>query len=165
MTCNDVPTGATLYLDANVIVYAFIGISSDCSRLIQRCKGEDLVGVVCTHTLGEVYHKTMIAEAMKRTGRPAVTVRQLREESDLVRSLTAYSEYVENLILRSNLTIVPLTAGHLLGSRSVRERYGLLTNDSITVQVMREFRISSIATNDSDFEGVEGIRVFKPSDV
>lgn len=47
-------------------------------------------------------------------------------------------------------------------SRELRRRYLLMTNDSLNLYVMKSNQLSDIATNDGDFERVEGIQVRKP---
>ena len=48
-------------------------------------------------------------------------------------------------------------------SRNLRREYSLLTNDSLNLYIMRTNHLSHIATNDTDFERVKGIKVWKPS--
>jgi hypothetical protein len=47
----------------------------------------------------------------------------------------------------------------------LREAYYLLTNDSLNHYIMKVNGIRDIATNDSDFEQVDWITVWKPSGV
>ncbi len=42
------------------------------------------------------------------------------------------------------------------------KKYGLLSNDAIHVATMTQHGITNIATNDPDFERVEGLTVCKP---
>lgn len=53
----------------------------------------------------------------------------------------------------------------LRGAQKERQAASLLTNDSLIVACMRVHGISLLATNDSDFERVAGITVFKPKDL
>jgi len=50
----------------------------------------------------------------------------------------------------------------LHNSRQYRDEYGLMTNDSIIVAVMKREEIQHLATNDADFERVPGIVVRSP---
>ena len=43
-----------------------------------------------------------------------------------------------------------------------QQRYGLMNNDSANLQIMLRNGIFSMATNDSDFERVDAITVYKP---
>jgi predicted nucleic acid-binding protein len=42
---------------------------------------------------------------------------------------------------------------------------GLMTNDSVTVALMRMMGLIDIATADADFDNVSPIRVYQPGDI
>jgi predicted nucleic acid-binding protein len=65
-------------------------------------------------------------------------------------------------IRQMNVTILTITLQDLWDSKGIRDSYGLLTNDSTSVSIMKRFGTTDIATNDSDFERVSGLRVWKP---
>ncbi|MBM3333458.1 type II toxin-antitoxin system VapC family toxin [Candidatus Sumerlaeota bacterium] len=165
MTFDDIPEGAAVLLDSNIFVYAFAEKSPECSTLIQRCKGGKIFGVVSVFTLAEVCHKTMGIEAAALVGRSAVPAKYLKDHPETTTKLTRYASFMEDVILRCNLGIVESSDTDLLRSQAIRNRYGMLTTDSINVQVLLEYGIPAIATNDMDFERIEGIRVFMPGDI
>jgi predicted nucleic acid-binding protein len=76
-------------------------------------------------------------------------------------SLEKYSMVPEKI---QQMNVIPLLIAleDILDSRRIRESCGLLTNDSTSVSIMKRFGIPNIATNDSDFERVAGIEVWKP---
>jgi predicted nucleic acid-binding protein len=45
---------------------------------------------------------------------------------------------------------------------TISQREGLLMNDSLVVVAMREQRISNLASNDADFDRVQGIIRYAP---
>ena len=45
----------------------------------------------------------------------------------------------------------------------MKRRYGLLSNDVLSLQIMEDLKINNLASNDSDFERVNFIRLYKPS--
>ncbi len=45
----------------------------------------------------------------------------------------------------------------------MKKRYGFLSNDVLTLQIMEDLRIDNLASNDSDFERVDFIKLYKPS--
>jgi len=47
-------------------------------------------------------------------------------------------------------------------SRQFRDTYGLMTNDSLIVAVMQRERIQYLATNDADFERIQGLAICRP---
>ena len=50
-------------------------------------------------------------------------------------------------------------------SEAVRVQEGLMTNDSVTVALMRKLGLRDIATYDADLDGVSGIMVYQPEDI
>ena len=55
--------------------------------------------------------------------------------------------------------------GYTSASEGVRKNDGLLTNDSFVVAFMRERGLTKLATANSDFDRVGGIKVYKPTDL
>ena len=49
-------------------------------------------------------------------------------------------------------------------SNEIKKEFGLLTNDAITLAVMRRHRLSKIATNDPDFDRITDLSVWKPTE-
>jgi predicted nucleic acid-binding protein len=50
-------------------------------------------------------------------------------------------------------------------SEAIRIQEGLMTNDSVTVALMRQLDLSAIATADDDFNNVASFRVYQPEDI
>jgi len=42
---------------------------------------------------------------------------------------------------------------------------GLMTNDSVTVALMRKLGLTAIATADADFDNLSALRVYQPGDI
>ncbi len=54
------------------------------------------------------------------------------------------------------------TSREIHTSKRFRDEYGLLTDDSITLAVMRRHNLTDLASNDEDFHRVAGIRLWTP---
>lgn len=61
-----------------------------------------------------------------------------------------------------NIEILPVSASLIARSQQMKTRYGFLSNDALTLQIMSELEVRAIATNDSDFERVDAVTVYKP---
>ncbi len=105
----------------------------------------------------------MAAEAFSKGLITSGSAKRLRENFTLIPKLTDYWRNIERL-LALNLLFVPVNEAILRGAQIERQAAGLLTNDSMIVSCMREYDVSSLATNDADFDRVAGIRVFQPDD-
>ncbi len=82
----------------------------------------------------------------------------------MVRQLRIYGVQATD-IATFGIEILPADLGVSLRAAEFRERFGLLTNDSVIAATMRDAGVTAIATADRDFERVEGIQVYRPSDL
>ncbi len=61
------------------------------------------------------------------------------------------------------LEIVSSDMNVIIRSQEMKRRFGLLSNDSLTLQIMEDMEIMNLASNDADFEMVNFIKLYKPS--
>ncbi len=159
------PEGERVFLDANVFVYHFSGVSAECRRLLEACEQGALRGVTSVIVLAEVRHRLMLLEAVgKRLVTAGNVVRKLRERPDVMRALTACHEQVERIPLMG-VEVLPLDLRQLLGAADLQRRFGLLTNDALLAATALDAEIEHFASADADFERVEGLAVHAPGDL
>ena len=120
--------------------------------------------MVLFETVNEVTHRFMIAEAVAKGVITAGGAKALRGKFQQIPALTEYWRHTERM-LTLNLLFAPVNEIIIRTAQAVRREAGLLTNDSLLVAAMREYGLSYLASNDSDFERVAGITVFKPIDL
>lgn len=139
MIFADLATGDSVFVDANTLIYHFgphPTFGTACRQLLQRIENQDLLGFSSTHTLGEVAHQLMIAEALTLPGWSVSKVkRRLRQQPTALQTLTHFRTAVE-IILQSRLRVLTI-APNLLGTAAIiSQQCGLLTNDALTVALM-----------------------------
>ncbi len=162
-----IPSGADVFIDANIFVYALLRQSEDCRGLLLRCARQDVLGVTTLDTISEATHRLMCAEAMKlgiiarERRNPAVV---LKRTPDAVAALHTYWSQTQ-AILSLNLSLLQITEDHLRAAHSVRASCGLLTRDSLLVAAMQHSGLASLASNDSDFDRVPGLIRYRPTDI
>jgi predicted nucleic acid-binding protein len=165
MSLDDIAAGTTVFLDANIFIYAEQQKSAQAVRLLRRVASGQVQGMVSTITLAEVCHRLMILEAQARKlvsgGNPA---RNLAGKPDRVRQLTDYATKTLALC-NSGLDIKPILATDLVLSVALQQRWGLLTNDSLNLAVCQRLGIHGIATADANFDAISSLRVFHPTDL
>jgi predicted nucleic acid-binding protein len=165
MTFDELRDGEAIFLDANIFVYHFLGLSQQCKELLKRCRDGRLQGTTASFIVAETVHRLMVAEAVEQqlvTSKNAL--KKLRERPEIVQQLRKHAESV--LTIRAmNIESVALTTVAVEASAAVRRQYGLLTNDSILVAIMKELGLTRLVTLDKDFDRVEGLGVYKPTDV
>jgi len=159
------PAGQTVFIDANIFIYHFTGLSQECSSFLERCERGELWGVTAVHILLEVLHRLMMIEAVtKGLVTSGNVARKLREKPNVVKQLADYQTQTE-AISEMGIEVVGLTSDVLKVSYPYRRRDGLLVNDSLTAAVMEAEGILCLATADLDFTRVEGLRVYRPMDL
>jgi len=165
MRLDRVPAGTAIFLDANVFIYHFTGVSAQCTALLARCEAGRLQGSTGIHVLAEVAHRLMAIEAVRRgMVTPGNVAAKLRARPEIVSTLTEYQENLDTL-LAIGIQILSLGPDDLVASAAIRRTTGLLTNDSLTVAVLQRERIGALATSDPDFQRVPSLRTYLPSDL
>jgi predicted nucleic acid-binding protein len=61
------------------------------------------------------------------------------------------------------LPVEAITPELLARGADLSAQHRLLTNDALTLAVMEKLGVTALATNDDDFDAVEGITVYKPT--
>jgi predicted nucleic acid-binding protein len=157
------PRGEEILIDANVLVYAIGQRSGQCRDLLTRCTSGEVSGYTTVEILGDVCHRLMLAEAagLGLIGRPNAA--NLQGKPHVVRRLSAYWSHVEGV--SGKLAVLPLDEHRFRRAHGLRTAHGLMTNDSLVLAAANVFGIGALATNDSDFDAVPWITVYKPSDL
>lgn len=165
MTLADIPSASEIFIDANIFVYHFSGpteLTPTCSAFLRRIEDQDLTGFTSLPVIAEALHRLMIIEATETLQMEARSVvRYLKEHPAEVRKLTSHLVVAEK-IQAVGVQILTTTLDDLLASQGFKTAFGLLTNDAITLAIMKRHRLTHIATNDPDFERVEFLKVWKP---
>lgn len=163
MTFNDIPTGETVFLDANVFIHYFgrdPEFGPPARDLLRRVENSELHAFTTTHILAEVSHRLMAIEAMQTLGWPYSGIAQrLRKHPEAVRSLILFVQCLRE-IHASPILITPLIPANLSDAAAVSLESGLLTNDAIVVAVMRQHQIRALASEDSDFDRISDLERF-----
>jgi predicted nucleic acid-binding protein len=155
-----VKSGDEILIDANVLVYALLGSSPDCVAFIDRCLKSDLHAYTTIDVLADVCHRLMVTEAHMRGLVQRANASSLQGKPSIVRQLSEYWAHLKSL---TAIAILPLDEFRFQRAYSLRLQFGLMTNDSLLLAAAEVFGIDSLATNDSDFDAIPWINIYKPS--
>jgi len=124
-------------------------------------KGE-ITGYVSVIVLNELLHKLIIGEiAQKYDLKPKQVLLRIKQDRTMFEELQAY-EVIDDVIKNYGLKILPVsTKSFKLAIKFIQE-FRLLTNDALHLAVMNQFEIADIASNDSDFDPIRIIKIWKP---
>jgi uncharacterized protein len=165
MKLEDLPGGTPIFVDANFLIYHFSGISQECRAFLQRRESRQVEAFTGVHIVLEVMHRLIMLEALQKGlitgGQPA---RKLKEQPEIIKVLREYNQSVQQ-IPRLNIRVRTITSGVVRASEAIRVQNGLMTNDSITVALMRKLSLTAIATADADFDNISALRVYRPGDI
>jgi predicted nucleic acid-binding protein len=159
MPASDVQSRTVVGLDANIFIYHFAGRSDECSAILKRVEAGELSGITTEGTMLEVAHRLMMLEAVQQGfisgGNPA---RKLRSKPELIGRLRNY--YSDCMAIRSmGVKVLPVPPDQLRISQPLRERFGLLTNDSLLAATLLHHGVTTLITADRDFTRVTSLDV------
>ena len=161
-----IPDGAVCYLDATIFYYHLVDappLSDDCSDLLTRIERARVQGVTSSVAIAEATHKVMLAEVVQRHGvNHRGLIARLKRHPELLEGLTNH-QWVAATVRSLRLPVEAITLEILARGAALSSQQRLLTNDALTLAVMEQLRVTALATNDDDFDAVEGITVYKPT--
>jgi predicted nucleic acid-binding protein len=161
---TNVAAGSRVVVDSNIFVYAANGTSTECAGFLERCAREEVRGVTTFEALAEVTHRLMLEDALLAGIIHRGNSSSLRRRRKSIPNLTQYWPSVEK-IFSMNLTILDLDELRFRRARVMRERHGLLTNDSLILAAADSYGVAALATRDDDFDDVPWLTVYKPGDI
>ncbi|EFK06022.1 PIN domain protein [delta proteobacterium NaphS2] len=165
MKLNEMKRGSEVFVDSNILIYHFTGLSDDCSNFLGRCEMGELNGMTSVNVILEVLHRLMMVEAVhKNLVKPPNIVKKLGRAPQKIKELNDYFVNTEK-IQDMGITIKPLTFETIIMSHMVRLASGLMVNDSVIIAVMKNHGVELLATNDKAFENVKEIDVYAPEDM
>lgn len=159
-----VPKGCDVLIDANVLIYGITAASPQCKAFLERCSREEISGITLYESVNDATHQFMKAEVIGKRLCSSQAMKYLSGHPEQVKLLQDYWINTKRL-LALNLLFVPLELDIIEAAQPERVAAGLLTNDSIIVSAMRSYGITRIATGDHQFNSVDHITVFSPSDI
>jgi predicted nucleic acid-binding protein len=166
MNFHEIAPDLAVFLDANTLVYHFTSeptYGTACTELIKRIEQERLRGFISTHVLADVAHRLMTLEAIKTFGwSPARIAVQLRRHHQEIPKLGVYREAVARVPLL-HVQVLPVDRASVEAATGLSQTHELLTGDALIVAIMRQHGIAAIASNDSDFDRVEGLTRYAPA--
>ncbi|MGH7814458.1 MAG: type II toxin-antitoxin system VapC family toxin [Candidatus Binataceae bacterium] len=158
------PARAGILLDANIFIYAFTGRSEQCRKLLERSQRGEVAACTTIEAVNEVCHRLMLMEAFERGIIDKISAPALRSKAAEIARLTSYWMRVEE-IFDLNLTVLALDEARVRRAYRLRSVHGLLTNDSLIAAAAQERTIRNLATADRDFERVQWLTIYRPSDI
>jgi len=165
MTLDQVPAGARVLVDSNVLVYHFQPhpvFGPMCNRLMERIERQDIEGWTFTSLLGEVGHRLMLIEAATMPGYGGGKVlNRLKQQPSVIPRLTLFQKAVD-AVLQSRLRVIPVPGALVSTAAALSRQHSLLTNDALIVALMHHQGLTVLASHDADLDALPGITRYAP---
>ena len=165
MTFADIPSGASVFVDANVFVYNFAPdpqYGPPCRELLERIELGDLIGWCSTRELSDVAHRLMTLEACQTLGwRYAGIGQRLRTHRDEITRLTRFRQALDEIVA-FGVHVLPVTQPDVLRAGDLSRQHGLLSGDALIVALMQANTLTTLASNDTDFDRVPSLSRYGP---
>ena len=162
---SNIPDDTIVFIDSNILTYHLLGDAvhgDECERFLLRIEAGELLGVINSIVISEVLYnftRAVIAEKYDKSYR--AVGRHIKENPTVLREVNPTP--VSKLIAMQNLFILEPSKNYISDKiPKYTSSYNLLSNDLIITSTMKENHITNIATNDSDFERVDFLKVWKP---
>ena len=158
--------GTIVFIDANIFLYAVsghwkFGDSSKC--LLDSINDGKYNGITSVLVCNEVFHRSLIAEIVERENiSPASVLKCLKDDPELVRESTKAWAAIEKIKQINHLTIVGIDESTFELALRYSKKYALLSNDALHLATMKQEGVSTMASNDRDFGGVEWLQIWRP---
>ena len=160
MTLDQIPSGARVFIDSNMLVYHFQPhpiFGPVCNRFIQRIERHDVEGYTSSAILAEVAHRLMVIEASALPGWSGGKVtNRLQQNPAVVQQLQLFQTAVD-AVLGSKIQAFGVPGALVSVAAKLSRKYALLTNDALALASMQQESITHLASHDSDFDRVPGI--------
>ena len=165
MTLDQVPAGAHVFVDSNILVYHFEphpGFGLMCHRLLERIERQDIEGSTSTHLLGELAHRLMVIEAGALPGWTGGKVlNRLKQQPGVVKQLTLFQKAVES-VLQSKIRVLTISPILVSTAATISRKHGLFTNDAVIIALMQAHGLTHLASHDAHFDNVPAITRYAP---
>lgn len=166
MFLQEIGAGSKVFIDANIFVYHFSKgseFNKSCTDFLYRVETAQVHGVTSVGIIMEASHRLMIVEASSVLDVEIKNIpKYLKQHPDIVKQLTKHLT-VPQKISELNIEIVQTTLKNIVDSQLNKTKYGFLSNDSLTLKIMEDMGLTSLASNDSDFKRVDWLKLYLPS--
>lgn len=164
MILTDIPAHTDVFIDANVLVYAFAPdpvFGPPCHVFLERIKNREIGGTTSSHVFSNVGHRLMTLEACATFSWPYQGIaNRLKKNPAQVSQLSRFKQALDEIIA-VGIRVLAVDAADIIAGASCSNTYGLLGGDASIVAAMRRFGIVSIASNDVDFDRVPSITRYR----
>ncbi len=160
---SKIPRASFVFIDSNIFTYFLLrdaDFFEKCSRFLKNIESGYFIGFINNIVISETLFNFVKAEVCKNNGlKPNEFIRYVKENPESIGEVDISD--VTDAFTMANLNLVNVPP-KLIPILKDAHRKSLLSNDAFHLLTMDYLNIKYIITNDSDFEKIAGIKVWKP---
>jgi predicted nucleic acid-binding protein len=163
---KDFPDNNGIFIDANIFLHHAFGTNDVSIEFLKRVENIAVKAFTSVLVLEEVFFKLLLQQASNFIEK--ITVKKLKsylqddvKRSEIFTSLTQYQNFI-TILKGSGLRIIELRGTDLDIALHLAERWGIVTADAFHLAVMKRRRLTHLASDDTDFERVQEITLWRP---
>ncbi|MBI3468226.1 MAG: type II toxin-antitoxin system VapC family toxin [Planctomycetes bacterium] len=165
MTFAQLGQGASVFLDANTLIYHFSQhpvLASPCTQLLDRISRQELLGFTSADVLRDTAHRLMVLEASTVLGWTGTGLTsRLQKHAGEIQKLVRFQQAIQE-IPHLGVQVLSVTFSLVEAATVSSRRFGLLSGDALVVAIMQHHGLTNLASNDADFDRVAGITRYAP---
>lgn len=144
-----------MFIDANIfqVILKNPKYCDRCKKLLDSIRMEEIKAYTSVNVAEEVVYKIMMFEFREIKS-------FLKNKPEVIRELEKPWKVLNDI--KNSVEILDVKSDDPIESGKLSKRYSLLPSDSLSVAVMKRNDIEVIATNDTDFEKIDGIKIWAP---
>lgn len=155
--------GSLVFIDSNIFTYFLLRDSvyfNTTKQFLKSVESGDIIGFINNIVISEVLFSYVKAQICREYDiKPKAFIQFVKRKPESIGDVDI-SE-VEDIFTITNLNLIDAPMNDMSLLREAHKK-SLLSNDAFHLLTMEYLNIENIATNDSDFERIEGITVWKP---
>ena len=161
---KNIPDQSHVFLDTNILLYALADhprFGRGCNTLLARVHRGDVTGYISSVVLNELIHKLVIGEVSEKIGlKPGQVIQHLKRNPEALEKLEAYA-IVDEVETAYHLIVLDVTIDIFRTARRLMKVHHLMSNDALHLEVMQKSNLQNLVSNGPDFDGIDGIHVWK----
>ncbi|MCX9011670.1 MAG: PIN domain-containing protein [Candidatus Methanoperedens sp.] len=163
---SKIPRASFVFIDSNIFTYFLLrdaDLFEKCRQFLKNIESGYFIGFINNIVISETLFNFVKAEVCKNHGlKPNEFIRFVKENPESIGEMDISDVIDIFTIPNLNLVNVP---PKLIPALKDAHRKSLLSNDAFHLLTIEYLNIKDIITNDSDFEKIADINVWKPGDL
>ncbi|MGD2248547.1 MAG: PIN domain-containing protein [Candidatus Methanofastidiosia archaeon] len=161
---SDIPKDSLVFIDSNIFLYFILEhplYFNSCRNFLERVEKGEIMGFINSIVFSETYFTYMKIQIKETCD---ITLRKVFEfiKKDPAIIKTIDTEPVDMVFKMPNMYLITVLRETLDLFGNFISKYTLLPNDTLHALTCFNNKIRDIATNDSDFERVDFLKIWKP---